>query len=250
MINKKYVQNNFSKSVNSYDSYAKIQKIMAQDLYNFLPNIKNPKILEIGCGTGIFTEYLFKKYENMTLDVVDISNDMIDIVKLKYKDKINSYIVCDAEEYLFKNQKYDLIVSNAVFQWFNNLEKTLDYYKTILNNNGKIIFATFIDKTYYELRNAFYEYNKDFIFSQKFIKLEYFKKRKDIEILKNEHYIERYNNLLEFLKSIKKIGANSALQSRKLLTKNILRNVEKKYIELYKEIKVTNDIIYAKIELL
>jgi malonyl-CoA O-methyltransferase len=242
------VQNNFSKNANTYDSYAKIQKLMAKELSTFLPDIKNPKILEIGCGTGIFTQYLFEKYENLNLDVVDISSDMINIVKSKYKDSINNYIICDAEKHLFKNNNYDLILSNAVFQWFNNLDETLDYYKTLLNKNGKIIFATFIDKTYYELREAFYKYNKDFVFSQDFIKLEYFEKRKDINILKNEHYIENYKNLLEFLKSIKKIGANSALQSRKPLTRNILRNVEEKYLELFKEIKVTNDILYGEIK--
>ena len=49
---------NFSKHARGYDRYARLQKIMADRLASFLPNIMPDKVLEIGCGTGLFTKHL------------------------------------------------------------------------------------------------------------------------------------------------------------------------------------------------
>ena len=49
---------NFSKYAHIYDKHAQLQKLMADKLASFIPINTPEKILEIGCGTGIFTKYL------------------------------------------------------------------------------------------------------------------------------------------------------------------------------------------------
>eukprot|EP00665_Eupelagonemidae_sp_cell47_P018072 gene18072-gene816 len=55
-------------------------------------------------------------------------------------------------ETLQETQTFDLIISNAVFHWFNNLEKTIARLKQTLPNSGSLVIATYGPKTLNELR--------------------------------------------------------------------------------------------------
>ena len=70
----------FSKYARSYDRYAILQRSMAERLASYLPETTPTYIIELGCGTGLFTRHLLTlpiKY--LTLN--DISSAMIDILK-------------------------------------------------------------------------------------------------------------------------------------------------------------------------
>ena len=70
------IELNFSKYAHVYDEHAQLQKKMAKNLSYFIPNIILGKILEIGCGTGIFTKYLLSKSAKKIL-LNDLSHQMI-----------------------------------------------------------------------------------------------------------------------------------------------------------------------------
>ena len=244
MIKKELVKKNFSKSTNSYDNFANVQKHMAKELMkNLNDDLNEIKILEIGSGTGILTNYLISKYPNSQITLIDISESMIESCRNKFGNRLN-YIVSDAENYEFEN-KFDLIISNATFQWFNNLSETVEKYKDILNENGKIIFSTFAEGTYKELNESFLKVSEEYKYSQNFIGLEELKKIG--KILREEYYTEEYESLLEFLKSIKGIGAQSSLTNKKVLTPNIIKVVEKEYLASYKKILVSNSLAYVEV---
>ena len=59
--------------------------------------------------------------------------------------------------------------------------------------------------------------------------------------------MEEYKSLLEFLKSIKGIGAQSSLTNKKVLTPNIIKAVEKEYLASYKKILVSNSLAYVEV---
>ena len=243
MINKKIVANNFSKSVKTYDKHAKVQKHMANNLLSYLPNENINSILEIGSGTGYFTNLLLKKYPNSKIDICDISSHMLEESKKKFSNKINKYILGDIETIKF-NSKYDLIVSNATFQWFNHLEDTVLYLKTLINKNSKIIFSTFGEKTYWELTESFRRIHSQYEYSQNFKSKLYFE---NLEYkVEEEFYLEEYESLIKFLKNIKGVGATSAKTGKKIITKGLLEQVEKEYIKLCKgKVEVTNHLLYV-----
>ena len=244
MIKKELVKKNFSKSTNSYDSFANVQKHMAKELMkNLNDNLNEIKILEIGSGTGILTNYLISKYPNSQITLIDISESMIESCRNKFGNRLN-YIVSDAENYEFEN-KFDLIISNATFQWFNNLNETVEKYKNILSENGKILFSIFAEGTYKELNESFLKVSEEYKYSQNFIGLEELKKIG--KILREEYYTEEYKSLLEFLKSIKGIGAQSSLTNKKVLTPNIIKAVEKEYLASYKKLLVSNSLAYVEV---
>ena len=83
-IFEKKIVESFSKYARSYDRYAYLQKSMAERLASYLPEKVPSHIIELGCGTGLFTRHLLTLPINkITLN--DISPAMIAILKSQLK---------------------------------------------------------------------------------------------------------------------------------------------------------------------
>jgi len=125
---------------------------MAERLASYIPESTSSHILELGCGTGLFTRHLLTMPGNI-LTLNDISPAMIDILKSRLQIPQNTkFIIGNAEKILL--EKSDLICANAVFQWFQETHNSLIHLKNSLNNKGTIIFSTFGPETLKEFRQA------------------------------------------------------------------------------------------------
>lgn len=245
MINKKLVARNFSRSSKTYDKYAQVQKHMGKKLLTYIEN-KPESILEIGCGTGYLSKILVDRYPNAKIDLCDISEEMLKLAEDRLGSKINRYICGDIEE-LDLTRKYDLIISNATFQWFNNIEKTLEKLNKSLNKDAVILFSTFGNETYKELTESFRRIDEGYSYSQDFHSRSYLDKLG--RVVCEEFYIEEYKTLLDFLKSIKGVGATSAREDRKKITRSLLEKVEKQYRCLCGDkVEVTNHLLYVSVK--
>lgn len=150
-INPKTLKNKFRKSMDKYDENAFVQRITAEKLVSSLSQKKFDKILEIGCGTGILTKQIeqnlvFQKY--FANDIVEKSKNYIDGIISE-----NTF-VCGNAQKIKLPYKVDLIISNAVFQWFENLDKVLEYYSSLLKIDGIIAFSTFSPENFLEIREV------------------------------------------------------------------------------------------------
>lgn len=256
MIDKKKVNRNFSKGAGTYDNAAVIQKHMADKIEIFVDGSKkNYKILEIGCGTGIFSEKILRRFPNSKIDLLDISPGMLEKAKEKLgeEERLN-YILNDIEKHKPK-EKYDIIFSNATFQWINNQENLFRHLYSILDFRGKVVFSTFGKRTYCELRESFESMDGSFCFSQDFIAPKTLKEivEESYMVLASdeEYMIESYPNVMAFLKMIKNIGANSAMDRSQILTKGMVRELEEIYMSRFGDgtkIDVTNHLIYMVLE--
>lgn len=104
------------------------------------PYSKNAHILELGCGRGIFLDFLRQNgYKNIF--GIDISEEQIEIAKSKNLDIEDINI----EDYLDKNvEKYDLIFAIDLIEHFSK-EELIPLFDGIyknLNNGGTFIFHT------------------------------------------------------------------------------------------------------------
>ena len=142
----------FSKYARSYERYALLQRSMAERLASYLPETTPSHIIELGCGTGVFTRHLLTKpIKKISLN--DISPAMIEILKSRLEMPSNvKFLIGNAENVYF--EKADLICANAVFQWFQEPEYSLKRLKNTLTKNGAIIFSTFGAETLKEFRQA------------------------------------------------------------------------------------------------
>jgi malonyl-CoA O-methyltransferase len=272
LINKKRVQQHFDKYAAVYDSYAELQIDMANVLLKKINTASSPsRILEIGCGTGNLTKMILDTYPDADLTINDISPRMLEVAVSKLHNqagKIN-IINGDAEEWLGRvNQQQELssnawglILSNAVFQWFNHPLDVAKACLKLLQPDGKLAFSTFGPRTFQEMHHAFCSAEQR-LGLPALRRGQTFMTKTDWEnaFLNSgwtfqwfeEERILHFDTVLEFLYSVKKIGASNALQYKKGqqegLSKAVLKEMEHCYVEYYTDpegIRVTYHLCYG-----
>lgn len=232
-INPKLIKNQFEKSLNTYNQNALVQKLMAEKLIKELSKIKKEftNILELGSGAGLLTKELVKKINFQTYS----ANDLIEKSKNFVNDIIpNATFYCGNAQKIKPTKKMDLIISNAMFQWFNDLDKISLYYKNILNPDGILAFSTFSKENFKEIRNLTG-------LSLEYKSLEEIKKvfEKNYKILHSEEFTYKMNfsNPLELLAHMKNTGVNSL--TAKHWTFKEVKEFCDKYKNTYPEITLT-----------
>ena len=159
----------FSAGAARYEAHAHAQRLSAVDLLAFTEaslvpsrrgNILEPapkggpafKILEPGCGTGLYTRMLLDAFHGASVFGVDISETMVRVAKRGIGDPRARFAVADAEE--IATGSFDLVTSNAAFQWFLSLPRTLARMASLLSGGGLLTFSFFGPETYAELADA------------------------------------------------------------------------------------------------
>lgn len=154
---KKTIQQRFSKAALTYDQHAVIQRDLATRMTKLLEERLTPgsinTILEIGCGTGNYTEQLARRYAKARLTAVDFAPGMIEAAKAKTAGLANITLLCEDGEKLLNDsaRSYDLITSNATLQWFPDLEEALAAIAGHLNQAGLFLASIFGPATLAEL---------------------------------------------------------------------------------------------------
>ncbi len=109
---------------------------------NWLPEDKNSKIIDLGCGTGTFLKVLESLgYTNIV--GVDLSFGQIEIAKAECS--IASVYCQSVFDYLENsNEKFDLITGFDFIEHLNKNEilELLKIFNRVLNKNGRVIFQT------------------------------------------------------------------------------------------------------------
>ncbi len=212
MIDKSLVKKRFSKSLKTYNDNALIQKETAKKLIDFLPRKEFNSIFEIGCATGILTGQIVKNIKFKTYT----SNDIVENSKA-YIDKIipeNTFITGDIET-IEINQKYDLIIANAVLQWCENTSGTIDKLFSCLNKNGVLAVSIFANDNLKEIQTVLN------------IKSPI---KTDLNGIIEEYRL-LFDSPKDVLKHIKATGANALTEYK--FTKSSLKAFEEKYKTLY-----------------
>ncbi|MHB9131311.1 MAG: methyltransferase domain-containing protein [Armatimonadota bacterium] len=142
----------FSMAAACYETHAVPQCSAAHDLLAFTGAVAPRTILELGCGTGLYTRLLLAAFPQATLVGVDIAAAMVAMARQRIADARASFQVADAEGMTMGS--YDLITSNATVQWFTDLPGTLTRLMGLLNEGGLLSFSFFGPETYRELDQA------------------------------------------------------------------------------------------------
>lgn len=100
-----------------------------------LTKINNYKgrILDLGAGTGLLTEWIIKKYPKAEYTLVDIADGMLDVAKERFKGLDN--ISFKVEDYWngISGGKYDAIISSMSIHHLDINEKK-ELFKSIFNS--------------------------------------------------------------------------------------------------------------------
>lgn len=248
LLDKQKVAGRFNKAVNTYDRYAVVQKRMAQQLLKTVTT-RRPEavdILEIGCGTGSLTQLLTKNYPRSRITAIDLADKMVDAARSRIGTRTGiRFLVADAEDPSWDSGLYDLVVSNATFQWFNRPEQTLRLLKERLKPGGLLVFTTFGPDTFRELHMVFEAVERDWGLESGYHGLPLRSSQDWEAMLSHAGLVEtrreadrcrlEYENCHAFLRSVQKTGANQGSAKGSLvLERRLLSEVIRRYDETFR----------------
>lgn len=145
----------FSAAAGTYHQAAAVQRTVAESLERWLPELPPAAaILEIGCGTGVLTAILRRRYPGAWIDLVDISARMMAQVRtrLGFDHRVRCR-VADVRQ-LPAKPRYPLIVSSSSLHWIQPLEEGLNKVAALLEPGGQAVFSLMTHGTLGELRQC------------------------------------------------------------------------------------------------
>jgi len=108
-------------------------------MYKKLPNLKNKKILCVGCGSGEECDYLNKRGAKEIIGI-DLSKELIKIARESYPNL--KFEVMNMEEMNFSKGYFDFIYSSLAMHYVKDWAGVLKKIKNFLKKDGVFIFST------------------------------------------------------------------------------------------------------------
>ena len=105
------------------NGYIKLTELMPE-------NSKN--LLDLGCGTGLELIDIFKKFPEINVTGIDLSQKMLDKLKKKFSNKKINLIKENYLEYDFGMNIYDIVISYETLHHLQHKEK-IKLYKKVFN---------------------------------------------------------------------------------------------------------------------
>ena len=157
-IDKARARASFGRAANTYDAAAILQKQVREEMLNRLDLVKliPPTILDAGCGTGLASHALQKRFAKSQVVSLDFAIPMLQ--KTRDTNPSNSFmgkfknlfggakenLLCaDIESLPLSNASIGLVWSNLAIQWCNDLDAALKEFHRVLQPEGLLMFSTF-----------------------------------------------------------------------------------------------------------
>jgi malonyl-CoA O-methyltransferase len=160
---KRAVRRSFERAAATYDRNSVLQCEIGVRLLKHLEpiRIEPDRIVDLGCGTGMFFEPLHERYPKASLIGIDIARPMLDIaakrtpwIKRTLGLGSNRLVCADAESLPLASASVSLVFSNLALQW-TRAETVFGEAARALSTGGLFLFSTFGPDTLKELRAAF-----------------------------------------------------------------------------------------------
>ena len=108
-------------------------------LQPLFPKLQGKKVLDLGCGYGWHCKYAAQMGATEILGI-DSSQKMIAKAVADNSDDKIKYKVCGVEEYIYPENTYDLVVSNLVLHYIENLANVYQKVYCTLKVGGYFLF--------------------------------------------------------------------------------------------------------------
>lgn len=136
-----------------YTKFAEQYDLAVQDnIYNahlerpslqaMLGNISGQDVIDLGCGSGVYADFLIKKGASK-VTCIDYSEDMVNIVKRKFGTQVTAYAQ-DVSLGLISEEasSADLIICPLVVHYFEDLAPLFNDVYRVLKRGGYFAFST------------------------------------------------------------------------------------------------------------
>lgn len=203
------IAESFGSASESYDVSARLQRFSGKHLMPWLPKKNALTVLDLGSGTGFFTDVLASSYDQVI--GLDFSKKMLDFAK-SCRNKNIVWLEADAHKVPLQNETVDFIYSNLVLQWCQPLDIAIKEMLRVLKPGGTIVFTTLVDGTLHELKSSWEKVDDDqhvIDFKTEQQLGQYFNTSHSIIV---EHKCQNvtldYQNVIHLARELKGLGAN------------------------------------------
>ena len=257
LIDKK-IRRAFSNAAVQYDVLSGLHKEIGRELVKKIEGRTQAHyILDIGMGTGWLTNRIKYHFPESVVVGMDFALGMIDVAKKNSEG--TRLIAADALDLPFRNESFDVIVSNLVYQWVDDLPKGFEFCHQTLKKDGCLALTMFGFKTLEELFTSLeMSSEKESNEPRSFPRLP---SHEDIKTalqnsgFKNiatdyEHIKVHFPDMMSLLNWIKGIGAN-ALKRDFFIGKEQLQRAEAYYSKHFRDplgVRATFEVIWVQAE--
>lgn len=147
----------FNQHAKDYEKAAKVQLEIGHRLFERLDYLKiTPRyILDLGCGTGVFSPLLKKKYPDACVIGVDLAHQMLLHARKKQRMWRKWPLVnADMTQLPFVDGVFDLVFANQVIHWSEPVTAVFREINRVMNQGACLMFSTLGPDTFKELRTA------------------------------------------------------------------------------------------------
>ncbi len=229
----------FASAAKTYERNADLQARVAARLAELLPALENPRVLEVGCGTGLMTRHLLERYPHGEFLITDLAPEMVAFCRARHEGENGRPVrfrTMDGEAPDCTGP-FDLIVLSMTLQWFSDPREGLRTLKGLLKPGGHILYAAPGQGSLAEWRAVLESFSLPHG-GVEMPELPHVASREDRAI--------RYGSGLAFLQTLKGIGATTPRQGYTPLPPGTLRMALQRFEDEH-DARATWRIVYGKI---
>ncbi len=144
----------FSAAAATYQAAAVPQRRIAARLAAWLPARAPARVIEIGCGTGAFTEWLCRRYPRARVLALDAAPGMIAQCRARLAGVARLRCRVGGLDALRGEPRVSLAVSSLALHWMHPLADALAAVNARLRTGGRLVCSVMLRGTLAELRAA------------------------------------------------------------------------------------------------
>lgn len=157
LLDRPGIRESFDRASANYEAAAVLQAQVENEMLDRLSffRLEPGVVLDLGCGTGRGTGALKRAYPKASLVALDFAPGMLREAQRYLTDALRFERVCaDALRLPFSDASADVIFSNLMLQWCDDLLIAFKEVRRVLRPGGLFLFSTFGPDTLMELRDA------------------------------------------------------------------------------------------------
>jgi ubiquinone/menaquinone biosynthesis C-methylase UbiE len=161
-----------------------------------LGNVKEKKILDLGCGPGIHSKKLSD--QGAKVKGIDISKELIEIAKNE-APKVE-FKVGDINKLPYKDAEFDIVFASLVMGHLKEWDKALSEIKRVLRRDGFFVFSNYnpVTEKFVKIRWFFRKFRELRGYFEEGIKKTIWKKDKD-NFAEMVHYHKTYGTIVRLM---------------------------------------------------